>query len=278
MVKTTFGSGCSMFKKHDVNSSMVKPSLFCLDLRLMLKLFKDCSANACGTHAQMHTYQYTVSYLYIYRKCETSVLTYPKRRSFGSSNFTVKPAGFETVLYEQGLVPSTKTHLLRFIPSLWGHWWKSKNMEQPESRSFGAKIGWCFSIQCIHNTLRRCIYLEAHILQLLVLTISENLQRDGNKQQRTTSCRLLVFFLWSILPFGRSKWFGRWDSEAPLTLVQPMHPENKRWPDRETGFWSFVHAISIGESPVFIEIHRFFHGNPQLSRASLEIGSQVLVP
>lgn len=77
---------------------------------------------------------------------------------------------FETVLYEQGLVPSTKTHLLRFIPSLWGHWWKSKNMEQPESRSFGAKIGWCFSIQCIHNTLRRCIYLEAHILQLLVLT------------------------------------------------------------------------------------------------------------
>lgn len=66
MVKTTFESWCSMFKKHDVNSSMVKPSLFCLDLRLMLKLFKDCSANACGTHAQMHTYQYTVSYLYIY--------------------------------------------------------------------------------------------------------------------------------------------------------------------------------------------------------------------
>lgn len=52
--------------------------------------------------------------------------------------------------------------------------------------------------------------------------------KDGNKQQRTTSCRLLVFFLWSILPFGRSKWFGRWDSEAPLTLVQPMHPEKKK--------------------------------------------------
>ena len=43
-----------MFKKHDVNSSMVKPSLFCLDLRFKLKLFKDCSANACGTQAQMH--------------------------------------------------------------------------------------------------------------------------------------------------------------------------------------------------------------------------------
>lgn len=33
---------------------MVKPSLFCLDLRLMLKLLKDCSANACGTHADSY--------------------------------------------------------------------------------------------------------------------------------------------------------------------------------------------------------------------------------